>query len=421
MPLSGFVNSLSLSRYARILGINPVHFVGGAPISLSDGRTLFPMNNSENDIWPRFDYQNSDLLSREELAQCISSAELSISEFLGYNVSPIWETFERIRFEPFYRPEYYDVDTFDVSGNAKTIMLPKRRFISGGVRKVTEIKLNATVTFSDPDGDGWSELGSVVVDTSGLTFQLSDHKNIKAYLSGYSDPEYEITDCKSIVVGVNTLTMKFDAWDLVDPEVQSQYPTNDKNGKSIDMKDTASYITTVAVYYEENDATQNHVIFRDDSGVSVGGGRLIPSINLDGSVTPVYSTYDATTGEWCDVSYLPVGYKYFDVKCYSGFDSTNRNTSGGYMSNSRLSPNLATAIAELTTARLPKMFLSNNNANIKMRQLMSDMLVSKNSNGENRFTPFDIQKCPFGTKYGEYSCWKRLTNSYQRYIRGGVL
>jgi len=91
---------LSIHRYARIMGINPVHFSGGY------GDTIWPiMNNSCQDIWVRNSWQYGDMVSREDIARAILDAESDIAHVLGYWPAPKWIEAEVHPYPRFHRPD----------------------------------------------------------------------------------------------------------------------------------------------------------------------------------------------------------------------------------------------------------------------------------------------------------------------------
>ena len=77
---------LSLDRFARNLGINPLHFNGAA------GDDVMPLMGTCGDVYPQYTWQVPDnLVSREEIAQAIYSAEQDIKRILGFSPAPQWE------------------------------------------------------------------------------------------------------------------------------------------------------------------------------------------------------------------------------------------------------------------------------------------------------------------------------------------
>ena len=71
---------LSLDRFARILGVNPVHFNGGA------GDPVWPRAGQCDETWVQHPWQTMRTISREELAMEIRGSEDTIARYLGFDV-----------------------------------------------------------------------------------------------------------------------------------------------------------------------------------------------------------------------------------------------------------------------------------------------------------------------------------------------
>src|SRR5688572_10128086 len=90
---------LSLDRWARIMGLNPVHFNGAS------GDSVWPLTGGVcKDVWPQHSWQSPDIISREELARNIHLAERAITRALGYSPAPTWFAEEEHNF-----PRYHNV------------------------------------------------------------------------------------------------------------------------------------------------------------------------------------------------------------------------------------------------------------------------------------------------------------------------
>lgn len=162
---------LSLDEWAKIIGINPLHFNG-----LSS--TLFN-NNVCGDVWFQYAWQHSDRVGREDVALAINEAEQEISREVGYNLMPDWTIEERLPYTRPIVPGSYNLTGTNPRGMMKSVELRKGHVISGGVRAKTAIELGSAVVRSDPNGDGYSELCTVTVATT-----VTEESEIHAYSSG---------------------------------------------------------------------------------------------------------------------------------------------------------------------------------------------------------------------------------------------
>ena len=97
---------LSLPRFARMVGIAPLHFAGVTASSLNP--QVFPTGSACGDVWPRYDWQKSDQVSHESLAYSIKDAEETLAKEVGYFPAPMWIAKEKKMYpRDFYREEYF--------------------------------------------------------------------------------------------------------------------------------------------------------------------------------------------------------------------------------------------------------------------------------------------------------------------------
>ena len=246
---------LSLPYYARILGINPVHFMGAY------GQTRFLLDsNTCNDLWPRYSWQAYDRVSHEELARAIYDAEQDIARELGYYPAPWWIGQEVHRFPRHYRRNVLRAGGLNVRGDSISLNLNFGKFIQGGQRAVTLIA-NATVAggtmvFSDEDSDGWSETCTITVPTT-VTVECQ----VKIYHEGENGvQDWEIRPARSKTITGGNFIGVYDSWLFVDPDLRSEYP--DGAGFSgVDITTTTNYVQAVDVYQEYNDFTVDAATF----------------------------------------------------------------------------------------------------------------------------------------------------------------
>lgn len=407
---------LSLDKYAKIMGINPVFFNGGSQIQLADGRVLFNMDNAQNDIWPQYSWQNVDQVSREDLAAIIDVCEKQIIDYLGFSPAPIWREIERHEFPTHYRPEYSGYpNRYGVDGNNIMIKPNLSHFISGGVRATTLIESDVNVVYTDPDGDGWDELATVVV----VVPAGSDVKEVRIYYPGHLGvEEYEIRDPVTKWIAGNTLTATYPSYVMVSPDLYEVFPTNDDDGKFIDLTDPTVFIRLVDVYREYNDTTANHVTFYtvDTANGSVAeSGGFIYTLGSQDYIKVAEGSYDAVTGAWSRGYSLCTYSDYVDLWYYSGMRSVYSNLKS---TDDYLPRDIATAIAYMATARLERVFYANNNATSLAADLREDLAHTEKDDGY-RYIPRDIDN-PFGTRVGEYKAWMAISK-YKTSHRGGAV
>lgn len=422
---------LSLDRYAKIMGIDPVRFNGCNPIHLAGGPTLFPIFNDQQNIWPQFAWQHVDALSREDLALEIRNAEEDIARFLGYWAAPRWQSQEMHVYPKHYRPERYGTGV-DIRGMFKEIKADYGKFIAAGRRAVILCESRASVTYSDPDLDGWDELATITANIDCTT----DACEVKVYQVGSSGAqEYEIRDPITKTLSGGVFTATFHTWQMVDPDVWDRFPTteNTEGAVGIDISDTTStnLISAVDIYYEYTDFTQPSAVFYWESlagqllpfGTVVGlcsscdgtgcaacehntqNGCLHFRDVENGVVVPVPASYDSDTAQWNQTTWTecrePDSVK---IWYYAGeVGERNRRAE----TCDPLSPYLADVIAKLATARLHRQWMANNNAQALQKDYMMDRSRTV-PNGDSFFVTDEISGNPFGTRGGEIYAYNRL-------------
>lgn len=399
MTRASIPTKLSLDRWARILGVNPVHWSGAS------GSLIWPDNGACADVWPQYSWQTAEeLVGREDVNAAIATAEDDIKDEIGYAVAPTWEVDEgqSWRYTDFY---YRQVQT----GYGKVI--------APGVRAVTLIEADAAVAYSDPDADGWDELATVTVTT-----ELTDPREIKVYTAGHDgEPEWEIRPLKSVTIVAGTATILIDAWLLIDPDLWELYPTNE-GFRALDVTVTANFVTEVDVYREYNDTAQAGITFYGSTpgcGICGGVGCTVCATESYGGC---FSIQDARRGV---VTAFPATYSEGNWSYYrpSSGRAPQRvamsyyagNVDKRYASNKSLDPlsqQMAEAITWMSVARLPKDFCSCNNIRERVRYLQQNAARfregAQNAELYTHFEKEDVFNCPFGVRVGEVMAWQRV-------------
>lgn len=239
MAVAQTVTWLPLDRWAELIGIHPFHF------NQLDGGTLTP-DTVCGEVFYQYNWQHSDRVGREEIAQAIRRAELDIAAEVGYNLLPDWTVEERLNYPRPSVPELYGMGV-NPRYQLKSVELPRGHIISGGVRTKAVIQAGAAVVRSDADGDGYSELVTVTVATT-----VTDENEIHVYYPAKSAADtYEIRPITVTISGGNAV-ITFKSWQIV---AEDQFDHIDP--QPLDATAAASYETTVDVYRVYNDpATQ---------------------------------------------------------------------------------------------------------------------------------------------------------------------
>lgn len=146
---------LSLDEWARIMGINPLHF---------NQVSLESLNNAFcGGLWFQHGWQANTAISRETLGDAIRHAEDQIEKYVGFSLLPTWQVDERRPTYRVNRPELVQYGLGDIRGYYQSVPGTFKNFIAGGQRATAVIEAGATITWSDEDGDGYFETGTVTV------------------------------------------------------------------------------------------------------------------------------------------------------------------------------------------------------------------------------------------------------------------
>jgi len=434
---------LSLPRYARVMGINPVHFQGGF------GNDVWPLTDNCSDIWPSRSWQRSDAVSREDLATAILGAEADVARVLGYWPAATWISNEMHPTPKFYRNDLVDGGgrQFATSPARKSVMTRYKKVISGGRRAVTLIDSPSVgggdLVYSDEDSDGFIETATITVTTT-----VTDTCELKAYFPNKSGArEWEIRDPRSVTISGGVGTLVFDAWLFIEPEIQMAYPThNDYVGICLDTID--NYVDTVDVYREYNDIVSPQAQFFWEPGESavcsscaltINGSTLLPSGSSEatgtctecgftaqdgcllvrdfdtGQVVPAPGTYDATLGKYTISSYA-IGRDPDIVKIWYRAGDVGEARLAGYSCDS-MSHFYAETIAWIATARLERPPCACGN----LTALFERLRERPTSKEIREAIDFGVLGNPIGTLRGELMAWSRLSRLGEKIYTGHAI
>lgn len=421
---------LSLPYYARLMGINPVNFAGGA------GTTVWTAGGC-SDLWPRYSYQANDRASHEELANAIYDAERDLARILGYTVAPEWFEQEVHDYPRPHRPDAYNINMKNRRGQFKSFKLNWGYFIQGGTRLATN-RRTVSPSYTDESGDGFIDTATIT-----STSTATDVAEEKVYFLGTGgDPDWEIRPCRTKSISAGVLTMTFDPWLFIDPDHYSYTtrPPTPGGFSAFDLENSYAdyYVTEVDIYWEYNDYTQPGVVFYWESQPDTiatceacGGtgcpvcfftsqnGCLHARDSILGMVAAAPAEYDSANQLWYDEQ-MAVGRDPDEIKAYyyAGHQSQNYLAGRTYDPLDRY---LAQAIAWVATARLERDICSCGNLAALSEDLRRDLSVTSENQGDSRFTPDEILTNPIGMRKGEVMAWQRIKNMVPSIAMGAAL
>lgn len=411
---------LSLGRYAKIMGINPAHFMRSVAPNLSPA--LFPSTSCAA-IWPRYPWQNLDMSSHEELAYSIKNAEEDIAKAIHYYPAPAWIAEDNVEYTKDSDPTLYGVG-INVRGSYKSVQTSFGYVSEMGRRATTLIGtptvLAGTLAYSDEDLDGFYETATIQIATT-----VTNTKEIHIYFAGtLADPDWEIRPLNKVTISAGTLTIKLSSLFLIDPDLLSDYPS--ENGfVALDVSTIANFVTSLDVYREYCDATQNSAEFCwDQYRCSLCGGVGCPvcvghveygcsTIRFPkiGAVVPLPASYNSTTGEWelsTNINYPEPN----TVKLWYRAGEQSKE----YRRNQTLEPLSdwwAQTIAWLATSRLERPLCECENVSKLYDYLRRDEALSAPGEGSYMISITTLDN-PFGTRKGEILCWNRISKLVRR-------
>lgn len=407
---------LSLGRYAQIMGIAPAHFMRATASSCSP--VVFPLGSCGS-LWPRHSWQYFDQVSHEELAYAIQTAEEDIAAAIGYYPAPVWIAEEFHPYPRYYERPYYDYG-LNIYGHLKSVNLKYGRFIGGGRRAVSLVNAASTfagtLVYSDPDGDGLSELATITLPTT-----LTEPCEIKVYHSALPEPEWEIRPVRSVQIIPPNVIIQIDAWYMIKPELLGEYP--DATGfRAIDICGTTNYVTSVDVYREYNTTTSLTPSVEFATGPSLcctacGGtgcaacemtyqdGCVYPRDAHLGVVVPSPASWDSTALEWSIQNWTGcVEPESAKIWYYAG-ERSDRFLAG--KTCDPLSDMWAQVIAWVATARLSRPLCGCANVATVAEYLSTDLALSET--GHAFANTLETLRNPLGTRRGEVMAWKRIS------------
>lgn len=417
---------LSLGKYARVLSLNPVHFNQGY------SQTKFPLNRNCSDVWYKYSWQKNDVVSREELARAIREAETEIANVMGFWPAPNWVEGEEITYEQYHRRESPAWSGLDIAGRPKSMVTRFGNVRAIGRRATALAGSGVGVTYSDEDGDGFSETATISLDISGSAAETvlnkgwpeeyASSKMLKVYFPGLGPhPSWEIRPHISHSYSGTTLTVVFRSWQLIRQDLIDQYPSVDDEPNPIDVSDVSNLVGTVDVYLEYTDKGSVGVQFLwdEDQNCSVCDGAGCPTCNPDtvngcatirdgsiGQIAPMPATYDASTDQWTKTR-VQVKREPDRVKVWylSGVVSSDYERGFGA---DPLRFRYAQAIAWLATARLDDEICACGNSAAIAKSLREPYVI-QSGQGTFLLPVEEATTNPFGLRTGEILAWRNIT------------
>lgn len=236
MAVASTPTKLPLATFARILGMDPLHFE----------QVHLTTDPHCSNIMVQWSWQASDAVSREEVATIIADAESKVENALGYRLAPSWEVDEWRPIPQPAQPEYVRLRPALAQGRGVTIKGDWGYFIGGGIEAKALIEAAAAIVWTDEDNDGYFETGTVIVTTT-----VSDINEIGTYYPGRdAEDTWEIRPT-NVTINLGTATIKFRRELAVKSDIFESVEVISVSGL-----DDTQFLDTVDIYRHYTDPSQ---------------------------------------------------------------------------------------------------------------------------------------------------------------------
>ena len=395
---------LPLATWAKIMGIHPLHF---EQVRIADqdphcDQLIFQHN-----------WQNSDHVSREEVAQAILETETRIETYLGYRLAPTWEVDEWKGVVQPYQKEMINYYAGDIRGFNSTVKANWGYMISGGIKSVDLVEADAPIVYTDVDNDGYFETATVVV----ATVATDKNEICIFYPNKDGDETWEIRPTEVTLSGGNA-TIVFRREYAVVEELQEVY---DITGAEAIGDDDTAFLEEVDVYRIYNDPqTQASFLWEPFAG------RWCGTCNGTGCSTCAYATqtgclllrgdpresvvvyhpaeWDSDNNEFDALSWAMTRQPdIVRLYYYSGW----RNKKQRY--TSRMDPEWERTVAYMAAAALERPLCDCSSGEAQWKRWRTDLALAINDDVRRTFYGHssDIDN-PFGSRLGEVQAWRKV-------------
>lgn len=392
---------LSLDRWFRLIGVNPLHansVVGPKQPTVCAA------------IWYQKEWMSADRVSREEVARAIAQAEANIEQMIGYRLLP---TFERDEWHPTARapkPEWLRIGSQDVRGFAQAVEAKWGYVLAGGIEGKTLIGTEP-ITWSDEDGDTYKETGTVTVTTDVAQCEI---RAFYPHESG--NATYEIRPINvTVSSGVATITFRREQCVLKELLLREYPEADDDFQRPIDGMIDANFLEEIDVYRVYVDrSTQAQLMWEPLDGCGCGTGSC-PNCLLSSQSGCLSVHADPRLG-W--LSYRPATWNATDEAYDIAYQALSRQPDmvrlwyyAGWADQSRTCPttqmdaNWERTVAYYAAALLDRPVCECNNVHAWIEHWRRDLAIPGADEGL-RISSDDLN-CPFGTRRGAINAYKR--------------
>ena len=408
------ISKLPLAEWARIMGINPLHFEG----------VILPADRPSVCAQPWFQHpwQDADRVGREDVAIAIARAEEDIERFLKARLLPAWEVDEwKPTIRPF-KPELFNLSVTDIRGMAQVVQTEWGHMVSPGVEKKDLITAGVAIGWSStlPPAT-YDDTGTVLITV--LPAAVTKECEIHIYYPGKSGAdEWEIRPINvSIVGGAATITFKRELTVLESLQEDPATP-------EIDGTVPANFLEDVDVYRKWNDPQTQVTFLWEPTGIcGCGSGTCVHCayssqagcLLLRGEPKLGIVAYQPGTWEVDEEVFNSAAWAVARqpdiVRLYylAGIQDPKRNCP-----TLEMSPAWARTVAYYAASLLDRGVCECNNVHAWVERQRQD-LAANLENVSFQISSEDLDN-PFGTRRGGIDAWKRVKNAREA-VTGRVM
>lgn len=409
---------LRIDEWARLIGISPVHFSGGVVAGVWE----YPERCI--DAWQQYDWQSTRTASREHLALTVANCERELENLMGFPIQPTYYSYERIPY-----PRRYD-------GRSQLNRIPLetkwKKLIQLGQQTNQLYLSNIPVVYSDGNNDTYDE-------TATLIFAWDDDldlQRMRFYHVGRGGVDEFRVYPKSIKrTSADVVTVVFDAWILLDPEIWENPPAL---AGILDLAIPEFYVDALDVWGAFQETTlpvgrmgwttgngEGPCFLCSGVGCTVCGtttqtlcGTIVDA--AQGRVRVFPATYLEDDETWREDQFTIARDPDYVELCYSAGDIEPE-----YLARRSLDPLRvfwAETIMWLAGARLRFPVCACNGAEATVEDLRRNMVAvdGRRQTYISILAP-DMLTNPFGTKFGEVQAWNRVGRMEDIDFNGGVI
>lgn len=412
-------NLLPLDTWRKLFGWNPWSFWG-----LRSNEGAASLRSNCLDVVTEYAWQADQSVGRDEIRAAIIEAEQTCREWSGFWPAPKYGEST----VPYPRAGGYRRGvTAQPDWRQLGINLMEMKLIRLGVQKRTEVELEATLVYTDLDGDGVNELFTITV----VVPENTTAAQIAVYFTADDRPDdadlSERWRIQPLNIRVDQITwiatIVGRSWLVVRPELYESM-----TDQGLDATDPATYIEVADVYLRTTDPTGTtvdsslatlswenrpfHGWWCCCSGCSAQNSQGDPAATSttmargairypdSGVVYISQAAYNADTGFWYD---YPV------ANCWAPDSVTVRWLAGVPLgSNNTMDSNWARIVTRLAAADLTRPICACDSANEAFYYWQFDLATATAEAEQYQIGSTDLEN-PIGTRRGHLQAWKWIS------------